>query len=265
MKKFNINKKELTSTLKRLLGLVAILLIAGIIISAVENRKHSNVKEVIIDIDQLGHGYSFVNVEDIRLIIERRFGYNLEGVPLAGLDVERVERVLEEDPFIYESDVYVDAKNRIHIHIGQRDPLVRIIDKNGANYYLDRNGHKMPLSKHYAARVLVVTGNLPPYVEDFLETKKENSLANVFRLAETLNQDDFLLAQIEQIYVNSKGDITLIPKVGNQKIILGPYEDVGKKLKRLKTFYKEGIPYEGWQKYKTINLSFKDQIVCKKK
>jgi cell division protein FtsQ len=39
---------------------------------------------------------------------------------------------------------------------------------------------------------------------------------------------------------------------------------VREKFEKLKIFYREAIPYEGWDKYEEINLKFKRQIVCKK-
>ena len=256
-------KKGINDTLKKVAWLVLVLLTAGIVISAVENKKNSNAGQVLISIADLSNGKTLINNDDVLLMIERSFGYNLEGVPLAGLDVERVERVLQDDSFIKEADVYVDALNKINISVTQREPVLRIIDKNDFNYYLDNEGYKIPTSSHYSAKVLVATGNISPYIEDFLETKNENSLRNIFKLSNKIAENEFLHAQIEQIYVNSLGEIILVPMIGNQKILLGPYEDIDNKLERLETFYKEGIPYVGWNKYKTINLKFKDQVVCK--
>ena len=34
------------------------------------------------------------------------------------------------------------------------------------------------------------------------------------------------------------------------------------KFKRLELFYRYGLKKVGWDKYKTVNLSFKGQIVC---
>ena len=70
---------------------------------------------------------------------------------------------------------------------------------------------------------------------------------------------------IEQIYVNQYEEFTLIPKVGRQKIIFGKYEDVEDKFNRLELFYAEGMSREGWQKYKTINLKYRRQVVCEKR
>ena len=65
--------------------------------------------------------------------------------------------------------------------------------------------------------------------------------------------------------MSNLGEFTLIPKIGDQKILLGKVMDAGQKLERLKIFYREGMPYEGWRKYKTIDVRFAGQVVCKKR
>ena len=59
----------------------------------------------------------------------------------------------------------------------------------------------------------------------------------------------------------------LAPKVGYQIILLGRYdpERIERKLKRLKTFYREGLPYKGWREYRSFDLRYEDQVVAKKR
>jgi cell division protein FtsQ len=64
--------------------------------------------------------------------------------------------------------------------------------------------------------------------------------------------------------VSSNGDIMMTPLIGDQVIILGTARKLDDKLNRLRIFYKEAIPHEGWRKYSTINLKYSGQIVCKK-
>ncbi|MEL6863249.1 MAG: cell division protein FtsQ [Bacteroidota bacterium] len=249
--------------LKRLMGIACLFLLAAAVISAAQLKGSRNVQEVMINIEALPGGHSLVSKKDLMLSIERSFGHNLIGVPLAALNVERIERVLEADPFILASDVYIDAENQVHISVEQREPIVRIIDKNGLNYYLDEFGEKMPLSKHFTARVLVANGEIPAHIPNFLERKK-HTLKDLFGLTNIILDDDFLRPMIEQVYVDKRGEYTLVPKLGNQKILLGRLDGLDDKLTRLKTFYKEGMPYSGWKKYKAINLKYKGQVVCKK-
>ncbi len=216
-----------------------------------------------VEVTALASGDKLISERDVRQALLRSFGNTLEGTELALLEVERMERVLEEDPFILDAEIYVDQKNVLHVTIIQREPLVRILDNNGGNYYLDKNGVKMPASKNFAARVLVATGNLAPYTPEF-RRKKKSTLKDLFNLTNTLMEDEFLANFIQQVHVNNAGDFILVPLIGDQKIVLGSTRKLEDKLRRLKIFYQEGMPYEGWRKYETINLKYNGQVVCKK-
>jgi cell division protein FtsQ len=256
-----MNNREILLMVKRLAWIGFFFLIAVAIISAVEAKKGRTAADIFIKIATLPDGDSLINQQDVKVTIERSFGYNLLGIPVREIDVARVERVLENDPFILNADVFLDAKNQIHIEIEQREPILRIIDKNGLNYYLDKDGMKMPLSKHFTARVLVATGNIPPFDLDFLQ-KKKHILKDLFELTNIILKDDFLEPMIQQIYVNNSKEYELSPLIGDQKILLGKMNNIENKIFYLKTFYKEAIPYKGWQKYKTINLKIKGQVVA---
>lgn len=257
-------KQEHIKVLKRLSIIAFFFLIAALVISAVEQRKSTTAGDILINIEQMEVGESFINSEDVMMMIERAFGFSLVGIPIGSIDAARVERVLEADAFIKEADVYVDAQDKVHIELTQREPVLRVIDKNGLSYYLDKEGEKVPLSRHYTARVLVATGTIDPFDRDFL-TKKKHVLKDLFQLTQRIMKDDFLEPLVEQIYVTKSGDYYLIPKLGDQKIILGSMERLEEKILYLKNFYKETLPYKGWQKYKTINLTFKGQVVARKK
>jgi len=258
-----MNRIELKRTLKRLGWLVLLFGAAALIISAVERKEASLASALTIDITPLDGEHMLIVEKDVVTAIDRSFGFDLRDLPLGALDVERLERVLEEEPFILDADAFLDAENKIHVTVEQRPPVLRIIDHNGLNYYLDEHGMKMPLSPHFTARVLVATGNIPPHVPDFLE-RPRNALRDVFLLARRLRQDELFGPLIEQVYVNPQGDMVLVPKVGDQKIILGDGADLEAKLTNLRIFYQDAVPYEGWQKYGTINLKYKGQVVAKR-
>ena len=257
-----MNRKQILSTLKSIAILAGLLVATLLIISAVEQKQVSSIDEVNIHIDPLGSDIYLIDSADVRKTILRSFGFNLEAQKLATVDIARLERVLEDDPFILDADVFVTANNKVHIELRQREPILRIIDNEGLQYYLDKDGMRMPLSKHFSARLLVATGNIPPHTPDFLERKK-HLLKDLFHLCNDIRENDFLFALVEQIHVQN-GRFYLIPKIGNQKIIFGKYEEVADKFKRLKVFYDEAMPRMGWNRYKTIDLSFKGQVVCEK-
>ena len=255
--------EELMKTLKRLGFLVLIFGAAIVILAAVEKKTESGATGIKIDVEPLADGHYLIDSSDIKKTIQRSFAFEWTGQQIGLLNIERLERVLEEDPFILSADVYINAKNKIHIKVRQREPVLRIIDDNGLHYYIDKEGNKMPLSKHFSARVMVATGSLPPHVPGFLDRKK-HLLKDVFLLSQYIEEDRFLRTLIEQIYV-SNGKILLAPKLGSHKIILGSMDDLDDKFKRLRLFYDEVAPYQGWRRYRTVDLSYKRQIVCEKR
>ncbi len=259
-----MNKSDLHITLKRASWLLALFFSVAIVVSSVGRRGASQVMEIRVDIEPLRDGNRLIQEEDVRISIQRAFGARLEGLPLNAIDVGRIEQVLEDDPFVLDADVYVDARSNINVKLKQREPVLRIIDKNGLGYYLDREANRIPLSRHFAARVLTATGHIPPHDPEFME-RKRHRLKDLFLLAEKILADDFYKPLIEQIYVSNTGEFTLVPNVGNQKILFGSFADADEKLENLRIFYQEGMPYEGWQKYRTINVKYKGQVVCERR
>ncbi len=254
--------QEFSTMMKRLMWIALVFLGFALSMSMVAKKEATIVQQVIIDVAPLDGENYLINEADVLLTIERSFGFPLETMPLGAVDVERLERVLKEEPFVLEANAFINAENIVNISIVQRQPVLRIIDRNGSNYYLDENAFKMPLSKHFSARVLVATGNIPPYVLDY-KGNIEDMLHDLFDLAIKIRDDELLQPMIEQIYINNKRELILVPKIGRQKILFGRYTSVEDKLKRLKIFYTEALPYEGWKKYRTIDLNFEGQIVAR--
>ncbi|MBP6810045.1 MAG: cell division protein FtsQ/DivIB [Saprospiraceae bacterium] len=240
------------------------LFIIGMIWYVARNRKANTFAEGLqVNVVALPSGDKLISERDVRQALLAAFGSDLENSELVNLQVERMERVLEGDPFVKNADVYIDQNNQLHIKIDQREPVVRVLDNNGNNYYLDAAGKKMPPSKNFAARVIVATGNVSPYTPEFRE-KRKSTLKDLFHITQTLLTDEFLKSFIQQIHVNNRGEFILVPLVGDQKIELGSARKLEDKLNRLKIFYQQGMPYEGWRKYETINLKYSGQVVCKR-
>ncbi len=244
-----------------LVGVIAVLLL---IFFAASRRTKATVSSMQVFITHLPDGTDLIKEQDVKIIIKKSFDFDVNEAAIGAIDVARVEQVLELDPFVQNAEVFITANNTLSIKIQQREPILRILDDNGMNYYLDKNGIKMPPSKYSSARVPIATGAIAPYVVNF-RTKKQYLLKDVFDLVLRLNQDEWLAANVQQIHVNAVGEFTLIPLIGDQKIMLGNLQDLEDKLSRLKVFYDQAMPYEGWRKYATINLKYKGQIVCKKK
>lgn len=244
----------------RIIWIAGIILFLGLLLSAVERKRGSDSMRLkVMVMDSLS--MHFVRKSDVKRTIERRFGHILNGVQIGNLDTREVESILEKDPFIKDAEVFVDARNDINIIVHQRKPLVRVIDNAGNNYYLDEEGEYLPMSPNYTARVPVATGRITAYHQDYQKNDK-HILKSLSELILRISEDDFLLSITEQIYVDGDKEFSIITKVGSYRIVIGKTDRLEEKLRNLKVFYSEGLPYGDWKKYSIINLKFKGQVVC---
>lgn len=237
-------------------------IVLAILVGAIARKKNSYPSSMEVLVRPLSNGEKLISEADVKQALIRAFGNDIENTEIAELDVERMERVLEEDPFVEDAETYVDQNNILHVDIKQRAPMLRILDQNGGNYYLDSKGVKMPPSTNFTARVMVATGNVAPYTPEFMQ-KKRNTLKDLVILTRALSKDDFLASFVQQIHINNAGEFLLVPLIGNQKIVLGNVRKLDDKFHRLKTFYKNAMPYVGWKQYTVINLKYSGQVVCK--
>ena len=255
---YKIDRRKLTLT-------IGVIVTAALILWFTFRKKHSEVKDILVEVQHLQDGQNdLIKETDIKQIIRKGFDKKMDSAPIGDVDIARVEGMIKQDPFVENAESFIDVSGNLNVKVTQKEPILRIIDNNGQNYYLDKKGFRIPLSKYFAPRVTIITGAVPPYMIDFL-SKKNYVLNHVFTLVQTLNSDPFFEPMIQQIIVDATGEFTLIPIIGDQKIRIGTLDDLNGKLERIKIFYKEALPYEGWQKYKTISVKYKGQIVCKKK
>lgn len=232
-------------------------------------------KSLDINVDQEGDLY-FLDTNDIKQLINDR-GDSIIGQPKSTVNVSELEKILNSHADIANAEVYMTIDGEVKVEIKQRKPVIRIINSNGDGYYLDDTGRPMPLSEKYTARVLVANGNiLEPYVIRYMYAmsdiakdsilKANSKLDELYAMAKYINANEFWTSQIQQIYINSDRDMELVPMVGDQKIIFGDTTAMDEKFKKLLIFYQQGLNTTGWwNKYSTVNLKFKNQIVCTKK
>jgi len=241
---------------------VAGLLATVLMVFAINQKSSFTIQKVAVNISPLQDGTQLISPKEVLLRIERKFGHQLKRMPLGKINVDAIERELEADPFIQAAEVYIDANEIAHLKLQQQEPIFRVLARNGENYFVGEAGKKIPLSAQSTPRVMVVTGKVPSYNKRTFD-KKKGGFYNLYNLANKFNQDEFFRPLIEQIHLED-GGYTIVPKLGKQKIFLGDLEHLDDKLERLKIFYHEGLPVMGWNKYKTINVTYDKQVVCRR-
>lgn len=234
-----------------------------VILVTIARKKKSEVKELVVTIKNGGDNEKIVSEKHIEDVINKALGSNLIGLSVADLDISHIENAVESDPYVGKADAYLDTYNRLQVAVYQREPILRVKDAAGNDYYLDQSGHKFLWSKNYTPRVMIATGNIPPYQEDF-QTKEKSLLKDLVILNDKIQSDEFWSKMIQQIHVNNYGEFILVPAIGTHKILFGNIAEMDDKFKKLETFYKEGITYTGWKTYDVLDVRFKQQVVGKR-
>jgi cell division protein FtsQ len=231
-----------------------------LVISAKISRDHEEVTDVKVGIDHTS-GNFFITEENVRVALAELLPES--GSLIQTKDLKKLEARLKEMPQAERSNVYVNNTGQLSIEVRQRKPLYRVIRSDGTSYYVDHQGHKFPCSRKYTARVPVVTGFIADNGQDtgLISSAINRQLMEVFS---AFTDEPFWSAQFGQLEVTDKGELQLIPRVGDHVVMLGNSGDLENKLKRLRIFYHEGLEKAGWNTYRIINLKYKDQVVCTK-
>jgi cell division protein FtsQ len=218
---------------------------------------------------------AFLTEDELYTRLKRK-GLIYVGQNSAQLNTNKIESYLRSMTEVKDARVFKKIGGVWTVEVEIRKPIARIFNMYGETFYLDDLGYTMAPSTLYTARVVVVTGSIPdklssPPVEKIINNaslKSIRKIDDVYRISHYVCNDPLLRSLIGQIHRKVNGDFVLIPEVGGQRIIFGTaYSDqeVREKFRKLKIFYMEAIPYEGWNKYEEISLKYDKQIVCKKK
>lgn len=195
----------------------------------------------------------------------------IEGQKIKNLNLKQIEKNIGQISYLQDFNAYFNINGNVTITASPRKAIVRVYNKAGQHFYLGSDTVVMPLSPHHSLRLLLANGALPKLPNAHF-TRSWNDAPNlpdiykkIFTLAAKIQNDEFLNALIDQIYVKPDLEFELIPKAGVGLIEFGNIENADDKLKRLKNFYIKGNEKINWNIYKSINLKYENQVVCTKK
>ena len=213
---------------------------------------------------------AMITAGEITSLVVDKFG-EVEGSPMARIDLYELENMVLRNPYVSSCEVYQTIEGDLVLKARVREPLVRVVNIDDDQFYLDLNGCLMPINPVHPSHVPIASGFIADkYISLDKSEKPLNSypdssvLHQVYPVAYFIFKDDFLKSFIDQIYITEKKEIELVPKIGSQTIIFGNAAEAAEKLENLKTFYQKVMCNINWHTYKSINLKYKNQVVCLK-
>lgn len=207
---------------------------------------------------------TFIDQNDISKMINNQFG-SIIGKDLNSIKMEQIEQELEKLPYVSRAEVHSDIDGALHVTVQQREVILRVISKTGREYYVDREGNKVPVTLKYVPHVLVANGNIKEGYGKALESVESDVVKDLLKVVSRVEGDPLWENQIVQMYVNDQKDIELVPRVGNELLLIGSADSLDDKLHRLEIYYKNILPKVGTEAYDKVNVKYGGQIVCERK
>ena len=202
----------------------------------------------------------FIDRQEIDNILGLQ-NHSIIGKQMEDINIQALESKLKANPFIEFAKVYADMDGVINVEISQRQPILRVMNRFDQDFYVDQHGLKLPLSVNFTARVLVANGYIDELFANQVDTLHTALARQVFKTADFIRRDSLWDAQIAQIYINKDHEIELVPRVGNNRILLGDADSLEIKFRNLMLFYKKAVPQVGWNAYKIINIKYANQVI----
>jgi len=239
--------------LKNFIYILTTLFIVVIVIFSFKNNSNS-IKEIVVNSEN-----KFLDRYQIESLITEKMDKDS-----IIKNVNIIEKNILANPFVKEIKLYQDLSNKLIVDLVQYQPIARLVSENKKDFYIDLHGNIFPTSTKFSERVLLI------HTADNInfDLKNINSTdygKKIFTMINYIINDIFLSKIISEIDINNNKNIIIYPQVSKQKIIFGYPEQIDVKFDKLMLFYKKILPAKGWNTYKTVNLKFKNQIICDKK
>ena len=186
------------------------------------------------------------------------------------VDMMAIQKVMDDNSWIESSASYVDLDGTLNVSFKEYEPWFRVYGKNGRSVYVTRNGVVIPPSRIYTPYVLVASGNfelrgdsVAYRLVDTIDADK--NLLNALHWCGAIEGNDFVSHCVGQLYCNKKDLFEITVKGFDGRVIVGDTCDAADKLNRLEVFMKQRIDSPETKNLKSINLNYKNQIVCTKR
>lgn len=229
---------------------------------AFSERKQGGVlcTNVIVELENIRDNH-FMDEGDVARLVQNSTP-SLKGTAINRIDLRAIEQTLLLDRHIKDAELYGDLKGNLIVRVELRRPMARIIQDDAPDAYVAEDGVIMGISDKFSSRVMILSGvGMKKIVQSGDLTKTEEG-RQLKEMIEFILDDGFWTAQIAQMDLNAKGEITIYPQVTGQVVEFGSPEKYEEKLRKLMVFYKDILPQKGWTKYEKVNLNYEGQIIA---
>lgn len=192
----------------------------------------------------------FVTIDDIAEVLGP-LTIDVEKNSRQSIDTRGIEALIRKMDNIESANCVMLNNEVLRLDVVPLQPVARVFELSGKNYYINRTGKKMQGGPRYRVDVPVITGAFSSAI----------SPLSAIPVLDYIQTDPRLQALTSAIHIDKRGDIFLLPAVRGHIVNLGDASGLQNKFARLLKFYEEVLPVKGWETYDTLYVKWQGQIV----
>ena len=228
------------------LGMVlAVLLVALIVVSrhTMDDELCKGVKITLVT-DSVG----VLTVNDVETFMKYHATCYTEQL-VRNIDLAQLEEQIVKMPLVASVECYIDKENFIRVVVSEMIPVMHVLGGNH-DYCVDINAHQVPTPSKLREGVVLVDGR---------NVSLQFATGDLFSLILYMQQNGWT-AEFTRFSVEAGNKVTMKSGKYGYDVCLGVPDGYVRKLDKLVRFRRNVSDHA---KYKTINLDYYGQVVCK--
>ena len=180
-----------------------------------------------------------------------RYPRRIVGTPLHELNTADIERYLTRQNNFESVNCMITSRGQLVVRIVPLIPVMRVF-YGGKSYYINKDGKHIVSNAEFYSDVPIVTGRF----------NKNFAPAQVLPLVRLISSDAMLNDLVGMVEAVDPHNLILIPRIRGHVINFGDTTRLAEKRHALELFYRQVMPYKGWEEYDTISVKYRDQVVA---
>ena len=243
-----------------LVAAACLLVLIGLGVFAAVRQSTRPVDSVKVNVANEFDNY-FISERGVTALLTKGGKEPILGSRPEGPRLRELEARLKAHPFVRDAQVYRDLGGNLHADVRQNRPIARLTHSDTRlDTYLDAEGHSLPLSPLFTARVATVArpGGASVPIGFFQDSVGRRYL----EFLRYVDEHEFWKAQVSEVFIEPGGKLSFTQQVGDQRIEFGPPENISEKFAKLMVFYRQIPSVLGWDTYHRVNVEYQNQIIC---
>lgn len=208
----------------------------------------------------------FVSEQDVRSYLAAQYG-SFIGQRIDSVRLYSIEEMLLKKSAILDAQAWITDDGVLSVLISQRAPALRFAYEGGGGFYIDDGGFIFPLHNSYTAPVRVIEGYIPVNVRSGFKgyaagAADKKWLGDMLMLNSYLRDSRKWNSDIYKLRIDKDENLVLNSIRGRENFIFGNADRMEEKFTHIDQYYNYIAPKVDTAYYKSINLKYKQQIIC---